>query len=257
MLLAMYSYMGYYHVCYVGDEVREPGRTIPRTVLGSAILVCALFVGLHLAMLGTIPWREAANLKNPPFEFMNRVHGLWAARLVTLGLIWSSFGSCFATLLGYSRIPFGAARYGHFFGVLGRVHPRHHFPHVSLLLIAGLTFFWSFFELGDVINALVTTRILGQFIAQVFGLMLLRRQAKIEFPFRMWLYPVPCGLALVGWGFMYLSSGRPFILFSLGILGAGTLAFLAWAWWGHSWPFAPSVSPKWTEKEGTLHEEVL
>lgn len=240
MLLAMYSYMGYYHICYVGDEVREPGRTIPRTILVSAILVCLLFIGLHLAILGTIPWRQAVALKNPPAEFMSRIHGRWAAQLVTLGLIWSSFGSCFATLLGYSRIPFGAAREGHFFSVLARVHPRHHFPHVSLWLIAGLTFFWSFFELGDVINALVTTRILGQFIAQILGLLILRSRPQVPFPFRMWLFPLPCALALIGWGFVYLNSGRPFIYFSLGILGSGTLAFLAWARWSRGWPFEPA-----------------
>src|SRR5215831_17989127 len=58
MILAMYSYLGYYNICYVGDEVRDPGRTIPRAVLLSAALVVVLFVGLHLAMLGVVSWRE-------------------------------------------------------------------------------------------------------------------------------------------------------------------------------------------------------
>ncbi len=181
MILAMYSYLGYYHVCYIGDEVRDPAQTLPRSILLSALLVIVLFVGLHLAMLGTVAWQdvptEDAQLDhyNLPAEFMRAIHpGEGAAILVTLLIMWSSFGSTFAALLGYSRIPYGAARYGHFFGGLARVHPVHQIPHRSLLLIGGLTLFWSFFSLASVIDALVTTRILAQFIAQVFAVLLLR-----------------------------------------------------------------------------------
>jgi amino acid transporter len=177
--------------------------------------------------------------ENLPADFMRAIHGNWAAVLVSLCLIWSSFGSCFAALLGYSRVPYGAARYGHFFGVFGQVHPVHHIPHISLLFVAGLTFFWSFFDLDIVINALLTTRILGQFIAQVGALVLLRRQAGRHFPFRMWLYPLPCALAVAGWGFVFVTSGWPVIVFSLAVLGLGVPAFLAWARWTRSWPFSP------------------
>jgi amino acid transporter len=243
MILAMYSYLGYYNVCYIGDEVRDPGRTIPRAILLSALLVCLLFAGLHLAMLGTVPWGEV--LKSPaaqdnlPAEFMRRIHGDGAAVLVTLLLIWSCTGSVFAALLGYSRIPYGAARYGHFFAGLGRVHPVHHIPHVSLLLVGGLTLFWSFFDLASVINALITTRILEQFIGQAVGVVLLRRrQPDRPRPYRMWLYPLPCGLAVVGWLYMYLSAGSPFILLGLGTLAAGGVAFLLWARRTGGWPFA-------------------
>jgi amino acid transporter len=251
MVFAMYSYLGYYHVCYIGDEVRDPARTIPRSILLTAVLVCVLFIGLHLAMVGTVSWREIpADMQNLPAEFMTRVHGAWAAKLITLCVIWSSFGSIFASLLGYSRIPYGAARYGHFFAVFARVHPVRRLPHVSLLLVGGLTFFWSFFDLGDVIDALVTTRILGLFLAQIIGVMLLRRRWNGRLPFQMWLYPLPCALALAGWGYMYVTSRLPFIVFSLAVLALGTLAFLAWAKWTGGWPFGvrsstlevPSVS---------------
>jgi amino acid transporter len=237
MVLAMFSYLGYYHICYIGDEVRDPARTIPRSILVSAIIVAVLFIGLHLAMLGTVPWRDAVKTTNLPAEFMSRIHGRWAAVLVTLCLIWSSAGSVFASLLGYSRIPYGAARYGHFFAILAKVHPVRHLPHISLFVVAALTLFWSFFALGDVIDALVTTRILGQFLTQVVGLMLLHRQMGRRLPFKMWLYPVPCALALIGWAYMFVTAPRPFIVFSVAILGGGIVAFLAWSRWTRFWPF--------------------
>jgi amino acid transporter len=248
MTLALYSYLGYYMVCYVGDEVRDPGRTIPRSILLSASLVAVLFVGVHLAMLGTVSWRdvptseEAQKSYSLPAEFMTRLYGPqygpWAASLVTLALIGSCFASVFAALLSYSRVPYGAALDGQFFRVFGRVHPTLRIPHVSLLLVGGLTLFWTLFDLSKVIAALVTTRILEQFIAQVAAVVLLRlREPDRPRPFRMWFYPVPCGLALAGWLYVYFSAEPLFIVTGLATLAIGVAVFLAWSCWRGTWPF--------------------
>jgi amino acid transporter len=238
MLFAMYSYLGYYNICYIGDEVRDPGRTIPRSIILSAVMVCLMFVGIHLALLGVVPWKEAMESDNLPATFMGQLHGQWAASLISVLLIWSCVGSAFAGLLGYSRIPYGAARQGHFFSAIGKIHPVLRIPHVSLLLVGGMTLFWSFFDLANVINALLTTRILEQFIGQIFGVMLLRRrQPNRPRPYKIWLYPVPCGLALVGWLYMYVCAGWPFILLGLMTLGLGGVVFLLWSLRVKSWPF--------------------
>jgi amino acid transporter len=245
MLLAMYAYLGYYNICYLGDEVRQPARTIPRAILLSAVTVAVLFVGLHLAMLGTISWREVPTqteeLDNYSLaaEFMRRLHGDGAALVVTLLLIWSCFGSAFAGLLGYSRIPYGAARHGHFFAAVGRVHPSHQIPHVSLLLVGGLTLFWALFDLANVITALITTRVLEQFVGQIVGVILLRKREPGRLRhYRMWLYPLPCGVALVGWLYLYGSAGWLFIGLGLATLLVGSVVFLGWSWHSRQWPFA-------------------
>jgi APA family basic amino acid/polyamine antiporter len=245
MLLALYSYVGYYNICHVGDEVRDPGRTIPRAILLSSVLVCVLFVALHLAMLGTVSWREAlegrTRLKDEyslPADFMGRLHGPWAVQLVTVLLMGSCFGAAFAGLLGYSRIPYGAARAGHFFQVVAHVHPRHRIPHVALLLVGGLTLLWSFFDLQNVIGALLGSRILMQFAAQIVGVFLLRRaQPERSRPFRIWLAPLPCGLALAGFLYVYAAMEWKFIAGSLLTLAAGLAAFLLWSRRLGEWPF--------------------
>ncbi len=183
MVLAIYSYLGYYNVCYVGDEVRDPGKTIPRSILLSSVLIVLMFVGLHLAMLGTVSWHtvptddEELKTFSLPAKFMEFAHPneSWTVPLVTVLLIWSCIGAAFAGLLGYARIPYGAALAGHFFRPVAAVHPHHRIPHVSLLLVGGFTLFWSFFDLDNVIKALIVTRILEQFVAQIVGLMILRR----------------------------------------------------------------------------------
>lgn len=246
MRLAMYSYLGYYGICYLGDEVRNPGRTIPWSILLSSVLVATLFIGLHLAMLGVVSWTEIprtleeANDYSLPAAFMRKLHGEGiAVVLVSLCLMWSCMGSVFAGILSYSRIPFGAARYGHFFKVFGQIHPTLAIPHVSLWLVGGLTLFWSFFGLGVVIDALMTTRIIEQFITQTIGVMILRRiDPERPRPFRIWLYPVPCFLALVGWLFMYVTAQKLYITLGLAGLALGVVAFLAWANHARTWPFA-------------------
>jgi amino acid transporter len=250
MILTMYSYLGYYNVCYIGDEVRDPGRTLPRSILLSALIVVVLFSGLHLAMLGVVSWRDlpetqaAAEDVSLAAVFMGQLHGegSWAVTLLTVLLMWSCFGSAFAGLLGYSRIPYGAARYGHFFSVLGKVHRTHHIPHVSLLMFGGLVLFWSFLDLGNVIFALIATRILEQFVAQTVGLMVLRRTQPLrERPFRMWLYPLPCLLALAGWLYLYAAAGGLFIALALATLAVGAVVFVAWSWWTNRWPFGAAA----------------
>jgi amino acid transporter len=261
MILAMYAYLGYYNICYVGDEVRNPGWTLPRAILGSAAIVAVLFIGMHLALLGTIDWHTVADAQQskelaadgqgePPqgetaeycdnlaAAFMRKIHGQWAANLVTALLVWTCLGSVFAGLLGYSRIPYGAARYGHFFSVFRQVHPMHHIPHISLLFVGALTLCWTFFSLDNVITALITTRILEQFVAQIVVVILLRRQRPdLPRPYRMWFYPLPCGIALAGWIFMYASAKPIFIALGLFTLLAGIVAFLMWSRRVRQWPF--------------------
>ncbi len=247
MALALYSYLGYYNICWLGDEVRDPGRTIPRAVLISAALVVVLFILVHLALMGTVAWNdvpktddELANFSLPA-TFMRKIYGegTWTAAAVTVCLIVSCFAAAFAGLLGYSRIPYGAARSGHFFALVGAVHPRHNIPHVSLLLVGGMMLFLSFFDLETVISALIVTRILGQFVAQVIGVMLLRSlQPDLPRPFRIWLYPLPCLLALAGWLFVCFTSETKFIVLGLATLAVGIVVFALWSFLQRSWPFA-------------------
>jgi amino acid transporter len=153
-------------------------------------------------------------------------------------VLWTAFGSAFALLLGYSRIPFAAAQSGYFFRVFGRLHPTKDFPYVSLLVLGAISIVGGLFSLGTVIDALIVTRILVQFMGQVVGLMMLRRHApEMARPYRMWLYPVPALIALMGWIFVFATTPLQVILFGVGVLLLGCLAFLVWSSSIKRWPF--------------------
>lgn len=244
MGFAIYSYFGYYNICYLGGEVRDPARTIPRSILVSSLAVVVLFTLVHISIVSVVPWRDAlegAAKDNITAEFMNRVEGEWAVVFVTICLIGSCFASAFSGLLGYSRVPYAAAREGHFFQWFGEIHSRHQIPHRALLLIGGMVLFWSFFSLETVISALITTRILEQFITQVFAVVLLRRQySGRPLPWRMWLYPLPCMIALLGWLYVYASAGSLYIKIGVSTLLLGIVVFLIWSKRCGDWPFSAS-----------------
>jgi len=158
-------------------------------------------------------------------------------------MLWTAFGSVFALLLGYSRIPYAAARDGYFLKSFGRLHPTGGFPHVSLLVLGAVSIVSSFFTLDVVIDALIATRIVVQFIGQIGGVVLLRRRAPAMVrPFRIWLYPVPIVIAGVGWLFIFSTIGAHVIVFSLGVLAVGAACFLGWSLRLRQWPFRGALS---------------
>ena len=212
LLVAVYDFWGYYNVCFIGGEVKDPGRTIPKAVLLSILFVAIIYIVMNVSILGVIPWREFAGTANTPAQryvissFMERLYGSRAAVVVTALIMWTAFASVFSLLLGYSRVPYAAARDGNYFRVFARVHPNHRFPYVSLLVMGGIATIFCFFRLADVIAALVVIRILVQFLAQIVGVIVLRvRRPDLKRPFRMWLYPLPALLALAGFIYVLIS----------------------------------------------------
>jgi amino acid transporter len=242
--IGIYDYLGYYDVCYIGDEVRDPGRVIPRSILISTAAVAVIYLGINLSIIGVVPWREFVPAADHPESsfvvsvLMEKIYGSTVATIFTLLVLWTAFGSVFALLLGYSRIPFAAAQSGYFFRAFGKLHPTKDFPYVSLLVMGVISIVAGFFSLGTVIDALIVTRILVQFMGQAVGLMALRKRAPdMPRPYKMWLYPVPALLAVLGWIFVFATTEFRVIVFGLGVLALGGVAFVLWSWNTKRWPF--------------------
>ncbi len=247
--IGVYDYLGYYDVCYIGDEVKDPGRVIPRSIVISTVVVAALYLAINLSIIGVVPWREFVPADARPGAdfvvsiFMEKIYGSKVASLFTLMILWTAFGSVFALLLGYSRVPYAAARDGYFFKSFGRLHPTKAFPHVSLLVLGAISIVSSFFSLDVVIDALIATRIVVQFLGQIGGVVLLRRRAPAMVrPFRIWLYPLPIVIACAGWLFIFSTTGVYVMLFGLGVLALGVLCFLVWSARLRQWPFGGAAT---------------
>lgn len=251
MVSTVYSYWGYYNICHLGGEIREPEKNIPRGIFWSVAGIAVLYLLMQSSILGVVPWREAKESGFLASLFIERLYGPTAAKFATAMILWVALASVFSVLLGASRVPYSAAIDGNFFPVFGRVHPTKHFPHFSLLVLGGLAFVFSvFLSLKTAITGILAVRLIVQFIGQTAGLMILRRRWGPErFPFKMWLYPVPAVLTILGWSWLFWHTG-PARKWGLVQIGMGIVAYLVWSWDRKQWPFEKKVaSDEWRAKE--------
>ena len=248
-LLATYCYWGYYNICFLGGEVRRPERTIPRAILLSVLFVSAFYVAMNLAALPSMRDAAAHAAAGATVrlqlvaEIAQSAFGAWAGRLMAALIIWTAFASVFSLLLGYSRVPYAAARDGNYFRFLAAVHPKHGIPHRSLVALGLVAAAFCFFSLAQVITMLVITRILLQFFLQQVGVMLLRvRRPELARPFKMPLYPLPPLLAMAGFVFILVNRSQALggIAVAAGIAVVGTLIYMLRARRLGQWPFMPS-----------------
>lgn len=226
----IYSYLGYYNVCHLGGEIRNPTKNIPRSIFISIFCIALLYLLMNISIVGVIPWQEAMKSDFIVSSFMEKIYGPRTAVVATVLVLWIAFASLFAVVLGYSRVPYAAAADGHFFPAFAKLHPTKGFPYVSLLFLGGIGFVFSLlFKLADAISAILAMRIVVQFIAQSLGVVLLRRRPDARASssyFNMWLYPLPVILSVWIWLFVFYSTGVV-ALWGLGLTLCGVAVYFA------------------------------
>jgi fructoselysine transporter len=224
----VYSYLGYYNVCHLGGEIKNPGKNIPRSIFISIAGITTLYLLMNMSVMSVIPWQEIKpGERHLVSIFMERIYGHEAGIIVTVFILWIALASLFAVVLGYSRVPYAAAVDGNFFKVFSKLHPTKNFPYVSLIVLCALGFVFSLlFRLGQAIDSILAMRILVQFVGQSVGVVLLRKKfGTMKLPFKMWLYPLPVVISIIVWLFLFVSTGW-FALWGSLIAAAGIIVYL-------------------------------
>ncbi len=236
---SVYSYLGYYNVCHLGSEIKNPSKNIPRSMFISIAGIAILYLMMNISVVSVIPWQHAKNSEFVVSEFIQVLAGNTAANVITCLILWVAFASVFSATLGYSRIPYAAAADGEFFEVFAKVHSTKNFPYVSLLFLGSVAFTFSMlFKLSDVISAVLAMRIIIQFVGQAIGLLILRRKKnKIIFPYKMPLYPLPVFLAIIMWLLILISTGTKLVVGGIFIIFSGAVVYFIKAKIKHEWPF--------------------
>ena len=224
---AVYSYLGYYNVCHLGGEIKNPERVIPRAIFISVGGIALLYLGMQVSVLSVLPVGKIAHSPFVISDFFSAAYSPAVAKVATGLILCIALASLFSVLLGYSRVPYAAAREGLFFAPFARVHPRHNIPHISLLFLGALGFLFALlFKMKEVISAIIAMRILVQFVAQAVGIIAWRLRAPQDArPYRMPFFPLPAVLSILIWLFIFCYSGWPFIAGALGIIVSGALLF--------------------------------
>jgi amino acid transporter len=240
LIIAIYDYLGYNTTAYLGGEMRDPGRTIPRSIVFSILGIMSLYFLLQIGVLGSVPLDELKGATSVASTVLEQAWGSGTARAITVLIVVAAIGSVFAGLLGGSRVPFEAARDKVFLPVFGKLHPKLNLPTAGVLTMGAITIIGSLFTLTTIINAAVATLVIIQSLAQVAAIVVLRhRQPNLPRPYRQWLYPLPTIVALIGWVYIYISASWLSIGLSLCWIAIGSIAFLVYAKAEHTWPFGP------------------
>ncbi|WP_108999224.1 APC family permease [Streptomyces rishiriensis] len=254
LTIGVYDYLGYNTTAYMGAEIKDPGRTLPRSIIFSILGIMAIYLLLQIGTLGVIDWhrmKDAGDIASTSVAsaVLEETWGRGAADTVTVLILITAFASVFTGLLGGSRVPYDAARERVFFRPYAKLHPRHRFPTLGLATMGVVTAIGFLIgrhtDLATLIQLLTTVMVLVQALAQIAAVTVLRRrQPNLRRPYKMWLYPLPSLLALVGWLVIYgyadkNSPGRHPIEWSLAWLALGIVAYVLWARFEKVWPFGP------------------
>ncbi len=222
---AFWSYDGWNNVTFLAGEVRRPERTLPRSLATGTAAVVAIYVLVNLAYLYVLPLHQMAGARLVAADAMARVLGAPGASLLSGLVILSTFGATNGSILSSARVAYAMSRDGLFFSPLGRVHPRHHTPHVALWVQAAwaslLVFSGSFDQLTDMLI----------FVAWVFyaagaaGVIVLRwRRPDLPRPFSVPGYPVvPLVFVAFAGAFVVATAAQNprDVLLGLGLVGLG------------------------------------
>ncbi|WP_191292759.1 APC family permease [Kitasatospora herbaricolor] len=261
LTIGIYDYLGYNTAAYLGAEVKDPGRVLPRAIIYSIIGIMGIYMLLQVGVLGAMDWHQLLDpnsvaSRSVASAVLEQAWGRAAADVVTVLILVTAFASVLAGLLGGSRVPYDAARDGTFFRAYGKLHPRHGFPVlglVTMVLVTAAGFYLSR-HVGDtvehppltvLITMLTTVMVIVQALAQIAAVVVLRRrQPALHRPYRMWLHPLPGVVAAVGWLVIYgyadrNSPGYHPVEWSLAWVALGCVAFLLWARTERTWPFGP------------------
>jgi len=226
-LKTVYSYLGYYNVCHLGAEIKNPERNIPRSIFISVAGIAVLYLGMQIMILGAMPWQKIAGSDFVISAYFEHIYNLQIAKVATALILFIAVASLFAVMLGYSRIPYAAALDGNFFPAFGKLHPTKKFPYVSLLVLGAFGFVFSLlFKMKEVITAIITMRIIIQFIGQSAGVMYWHWHKPTDLrPYKMWLYPLPAIIGIIIWLFILFTSPWMYIAGAAVIITAGVLVY--------------------------------
>jgi amino acid transporter len=226
LIFAVYDYLGYYNICYLGDEVREPEKTIPRVIVISIVAIGLIYLVMNACIISVLPMQTAMTSKSVVADYIQALMGSRAAAWVSVLILWTGFASIFSLLLGYSRILYAAARDGNFFAFFAKLHATSSYPVVSLLFLGGVASVFCLLSLSDVVKGILTIRAIIPFIAQIIGAVILRvREPDRPRPFRMWLYPLPAIVALGLWCYVVVSPDKGLKAGGLYVIAAGLLFY--------------------------------
>lgn len=232
LIAVLWAYDGWADLTFMAGEVRDPGRTLPRALLGGTAAIVVIYLIVNAAYLYILPVDEMAGSALVASDAARKIFGQAGASIIAAMVMVSAFGALNGSTMTGPRIFFAMADDGLFFRPIAAVHPRFHTPYTAIGLAAllgiGYVSIRSFEQLADAF-------ILGIwpfYILAVGAVFLLRRtRPDLERPYRTVGYPVVPLVFLLASAVMLLNSliQQPgSTLFGFGVIASGIPVYYGW-----------------------------
>jgi basic amino acid/polyamine antiporter, APA family len=201
ILATLWAYDGWIAVGYVAGEMKDPGRTLPRAIVGGLGLVMLVYVSINVALLHVLPAGVLAASKTPAADVSKVLFGTGGASLIAIGILISIFGTLNGYILTGARIPFTMGERGllPFSNFLGQLHPRFNTPIPAMIVQAILA---SLFILSGSFNRLTDLAVFVIYFFFTMGFVavfiLRKREPNLLRPYRVPGYPVVPIIAILG-----------------------------------------------------------
>ncbi|MGE5344719.1 MAG: amino acid permease [Acidithiobacillales bacterium] len=186
--LIFFAYIGFDAISTAAEECRDPGRDMPRGILGSLLVCTVLYVAAGLVLTGMIPFGRLVGVADPLAAAFTFVHQDWAAGLLAFGAVVAMTSVLLVFQLGQPRILMAMSRDGLLSPWFGKIHPRYRTPHVTTILTGIFVAFFSAIANIDEVVQLTNIGTLFAFVLVCIGILVLRvrepdRPRKFRVPF--------------------------------------------------------------------------
>ena len=230
LVFVLWAYGGWAESSYVADEVRDPQRNVPRSIVGGLLLTMVLYLAVNAVYLAYVPLSEMAGQRLVAARMMSVALGPRAGDVVAVLVACSALGALNGYILTSARILYAAAQDHPVLSRFGRVHPRFHTPDRALLCNAAVAVVLVWTKTLDQIATYSTVAITVFYAMACWAVIRLRRtDPDRPRPYRVWGYPwVPLLFVLTMAAFVVdLCIERP----GEALLGLGLVALGAVVYW--------------------------
>jgi len=188
---ALQAYDGGYMIVYMAGEVRNPGKTLPRSLIAGLAVCIAIYIAITAAIMYILPVQSMASSALVAADAARNVFGFVGGGIIAFLICLSVLGPTNCTILSSPRITYAMAQEKNFFSWAGKIHPKYKTPSNALMLhliwMSVMVFSGSFYILADMYIFIVFVFNL----MLVYGLFILRRKMPdTPRPYKVWGYPV-------------------------------------------------------------------
>jgi APA family basic amino acid/polyamine antiporter len=190
LVAALWAYDGWNDLNMVGGEMRDPQRSIPRSLIFGAATVALLYMAVNAAVLYAMPPDAVAHSEVPAADAMRVAVGAWGAGLVMVGMALSMLVTLNGTIMSGARIPFALARDRNFFPQLAEIEPKYQTPARAIVIQAIVAI--VLLIVGGAFKELFSLAIFSEWLFYMIATstVFVFRARGLQRPFSAWGYPV-------------------------------------------------------------------